>query len=132
MENCNLKIFQTISIFREEFLIMIQVRISIIEGQFAWRSFEEFIRVSNGTITVKAFMCSLSGNQKEMNGYFTVDAFDPFGGAVEVQFGYGPEMIGIISVLDIQAATEALNPIFSHEAIPEATNAWLETVIDQP
>jgi hypothetical protein len=117
-----------INTFNEELFHMINVKVTIIEGKFTVGQYSPFIRATNGTATAHAFVNSISGNQKEINGSFTTDAFDGFTTPFTIQFGIGQEVLGSFENVTT-AAIAPLDPLFADVVVPDATNAWLETIL---
>lgn len=128
MDNFNLFIIQTVGSYEESYFNMACIKIVIIQGKFPIRSMPEFVRVNTGSSTIEAFQVNVSGNQKEMTGYFTTDAFSTITGNSNIEFGYGEDIIGIFSDVDINATILPLNATTSSAAFPDADNAWLETI----
>lgn len=102
---------------------MIEIRIINTDGKFQHRAFPISINVGS----VKSFITLISGNQKELIGYFTVDAFTGFSNNEIVIFGYVSEPIGSILGVNVLNPTP-LPPLFSGIPYQTATNAWLQSL----
>ncbi|MEJ7645305.1 MAG: hypothetical protein WKF87_11975 [Chryseolinea sp.] len=128
MDNFTVEISITAAPFNEEIRIMIRIKVTMILGKFARRAYQQFVKVKDTTQSVTSFMCNMSPNQKELNGYFATDALASFTGAADVEFGFGPEVTGYVPVPSIQASIKPLPPILSGTSLPEANNAWLQSI----
>ena len=117
-----------INTFNEELYHMINVKVKIVEGKFTVSQSTPFIRAIHGTSTAHAFITSVSGNQKEINGSFTTDAFAGFTTPFTIEFGIGQQVLGSFENTTA-AAIEPLDPLFAGVVVPDATNAWLETIL---
>lgn len=118
-----------INTFNGNLYHMINVRITIDQGKFPLLSLQVFVRVTQGTNTVYSWLTRVSGNQKELNASFTTDAFDAFTGNVDVEFGYGSEIMGVIEDVDINNVIISLDPLFSGTPAAMADNTWLQNTI---
>lgn len=126
--NFILHIDHVINTFNDELYHMININVAIAEGKFTVGQSAPFIRATNGTVTVNAFVNSISGNQKELNGSFTTDAFDSFTTPFTIQFGMGQQVLGSFDNVTT-AAIQPLDPLFADVVVPNADNAWLETIL---
>lgn len=102
---------------------MIEIRIINSDGKFEHRAYPISINVGS----VKSFITLISGNQKELIGYFTVDAFTGFSNSETVSFGYLSLPVGSILGVNVLNPTP-LPPLFSGIPHQIATNAWLLTL----
>jgi len=66
---------------------VLQLKILDDLGKFSHQSESMIIRVTDGTHEAVAFSNWLSGNQKELYGIFTTDAFSGFSTNSTIQFG---------------------------------------------
>jgi len=114
--------------FNEQLYHMIHAKIRIIEGKFTVSQSTPFIRATGGASTAYSFSTSISGNQKEINGSFTTDAFAGFTTPFTIEFGIGQQVLGSFENTNA-AAIEPLDPLFADVVVPDATNAWLETIL---
>lgn len=130
MENFTIGIVQVINTFNNELFKMININVRIINGKFPIRALEEYVSVTDGNTRVSCFMANISGNQKEINASFTTNAFTIFSGNVNIEFGYGNEIMGVFENFDIHNNILPLNPIFADVNAPNADNAWLQNILD--
>jgi len=128
MSNHTLRLTHVIHTFSEALYHMINVNIKTADGKFAITQSIPFIRAADGVSTAHAFVTSISGNQKEINGSFTIDAFAGFTTPFTIQFGVGQQVLGSFENVT-SAAIEPLDPLFADVVVPDATNAWLETIL---
>jgi len=128
MYNYITNIAHVITTINDDYYVMIDIRLTLTEGRFPVSALHEFVRVTDANESVMSFMCQLSGNRKEMHGYFATDAFDNFIGAVTIEFGYGAQPIGSIPMTGIQGHIDPLNTIFAASGIPDAATALLKTI----
>jgi hypothetical protein len=102
---------------------MIEIRIVNSDGKFEHRAYPISINVGS----VKSFITLISGNQKELIGYFTVDAFTGLSTSETLGFGYGFESIA--SIINVNVSNPIpLPPLFSSIPYQIATNAWLQSL----
>jgi hypothetical protein len=125
MENFDSNIIKVITDIKDIQCYMLQVKVRTLSGLFAVRAIPEKVWVESGATIIDAVKTSVSGNQKEMNGYFATDAFAGMTSAT-IFFGYGPEIKGMLETSDIQ---NLIQPAFAIiPGIPDATNAWLQNI----
>jgi len=96
-------------------------------GKFPQRALEEGLRVTDGINSVDSFRCVISGNQKELIAFFTVDAFTNFATNSKIEIIYGRyDVTGSIENVNVHKVIlpDYLEDI-SHEI---ADNAWLASV----
>lgn len=74
---------------------------------------------------VYAERAELSGNQKELYGYYATDAFDGIT-AAEIVFLAGTVELAFIEVPNLQDLIEP--DLFASTGYPDATTAWLQTI----
>lgn len=108
---------------------MIGIKVTITDGKFPVRAPVESMRVTDGAQVVSAFLVSLSGNQKEMNGSFATDAFNIFSGEVSIQFGYGGEIYGVIEHVD-PANISPFGTGLAGIIFPDADNNLIQSLTD--
>ena len=108
---------------------MIELRITIGNpGLFINGALPYGLKITDGTNETFGFYCEISGNQKELITFFTVDAFSLFSSSSEIIFGYAsiPDS-EIISGVDVTAI-----PLLSAELeiIPHqiADDLWLSSL----
>ena len=130
MNNYTIIIAHVINTFNDELLRMINVKVTIDKGKFPLRALPEYVSVSDESNRVSCFKACISGNQKEINASFTTDAFAIFPGNVNIEFGYGGEILGGFENFDIHNNILPLNPIFADVNAPDADNAWLQNILD--
>lgn len=85
----SITIQQALKEFNEAHYLAIEVKIVSTDQKFEHRANPMIISVLDGAHAVGSFMTYISGNQKELVGCFTVDAFTGFSNVVTVQFGTG-------------------------------------------
>lgn len=128
MSDFNFLISQTINSFNQDYRRMISIRITKATGKFPIRSVPEFVRVRSGGNTVDAFMTGFSGDQKELTGFFTTDAFVGFPANADVEFGFGDKVMDRLENIDINASIVQLPALLASVAAPDADNAWLQSI----
>jgi hypothetical protein len=129
MDNFNISFSRTLYTFNEQLYSVIKANISIISGTFTHRAERLFVFAFNSTNTVEAFSCMISPNKKNINAFFTIDAFNVFSGNTSIGFGYGIVPIHIFENIDINNSTiEPLDPLISGISALDADNAWLESL----
>jgi hypothetical protein len=117
-----------INTFNDELYHMINATVTITNDKFTVSQYTPFIRATNGTVIVYAFTTSISGNQKQISGSFTTDAFAGFTTPFTIQFGIGQEVLGSFENVTT-AAIQPLDPLFADVVVPNADNTWLETIL---
>lgn len=130
MENFNISIDRVINTYDGEYFHMINVKVTIIKGKFPRRALPEYVSVTDGVHRVSSFMARVSDNEKELNASFTTDAFSVFSAPVNIEFGYGGEIMGVFENFDIHHNIVPLAPILSGVNVPDADNAWLQNIIN--
>lgn len=117
------QVAETLKDYNQSTFKMIVVKIIISEGKFEYTAIPIIVMVEN----IRSFLTVISGNQKELMGYFTVDAFTELSNSETVTFGYGTEIIGSIPNVNVLNPTP-LPPLFSGIPYQTATNAWLQSL----
>lgn len=87
-----------------------------------------FVEVSDSSTSVKSFLIRISGNKKDLIGYFTSDAFDAFSGNVTISFGYGEITIDMFENINISAIIIPLSPLLTSLNAPLGDNDWLNSL----
>jgi hypothetical protein len=123
-----LHMVHVINTFNDELYHMINATVTITNDKFTVSQYTPFIRATNSTVIVYAFTTSISGNQKQISGSFTTDAFAGFTTPFNIQFGIGQEVLGSFDNVTT-AAIQPLDPLFADVVVPNADNAWLETIL---
>lgn len=119
-------ITETLKDYSNELYKMIEIRIILPNSKFEHRAVPLQLTVVDGFNKVRAFINQLSGNQKELMAYFTVDAFTGFAGNATIEFGYD-SLLDSIDNVDIQNITPL--PAFLVDVPHQiADNAWLATL----
>jgi hypothetical protein len=129
MSNFTLQMNHVINAFNEELYHMINVKVKIVNGKFPVGAIHPFINASDGTEKAYSFITQISGNQKEINGSFTTDAFAGLASNFTIEFGLGQEVLGSFENITTSAIAP-LDPLFSDVTAPDATNAWLEDLLN--
>jgi len=106
---------------------IIVIKIKKKGGKFSQFSLEPFVSVINGTTTVKSFLTGLSGDEKEIVGCFTSDAFVSFSGLSQVIFGYGRAPMDSFDNVDIVAVKVPLDPMLASLNAPLGDTTWLNS-----
>jgi hypothetical protein len=130
MNNFSLNVALVIDTFNDELRKMINAKITRLDGLLAHRAPQEHVLATNGTITVPAFYAVVSQNQREINAFFTTDAFTVFSGPVNIEFGYGGEVLGVFENFDPTGDIDPLAPVFDGITAPDADNDWLEQILN--
>ena len=128
MSNFTLQMDHVIHTFNDALYHMINVKIKIVDGKFPVTSVAPFINATDGITTAHAFSTAVSGNQKEINGNFTSDAFTGMTTDFTIEFGFGKETTGSFEHVTA-AAIEPLDPVFSSVTVPDADNTWLQNLL---
>jgi len=105
----------------------IGVKVSLISSKFEHRALPYILTITNDSEEVNAFRCFLSGNQKEIISYFTVDAFTNFTNNASIQIRYLENDIFTIENVDIQNIPP-LPDFLSGVPYSIADNAWLQSI----
>ena len=123
-------IAETFIQFNNELYKMIEIRIISINSKFQPGAMSFVVKVQDAANGIYAFRVSLSGNQKELSAFFTVDAFENFSNNSDVKFGYGFNLTNTISNVNVHEVIPLLS-VF--EDIPHeiADNDWLESIQQQ-
>lgn len=103
---------------------MIRLKVIGTGAKFTHRALPLILSVNDGVHQRTAFMTEISGNQLELDAFFTTDGFAAFGTSSTVSFGYGNDLGTEISGVDV-TAVEALPPFFSSYTFSDADDAWL-------
>ena len=106
---------------------MIQFKIVNTNGRFEHRALPIIAVVSDGVNEVGSFINIISGNQKELRAYFTVDAFTGFSSSSTFNFGYGYEFENSIAGINVQAIP-SLSAFFTSIPHQIADNNWLASL----
>lgn len=120
----------TLGNFNDQLIKIISIVIKNDSDLFVERSIREYVTVSDGTNSVSAFFTDLTPNLKYLRASFTTDAFAIFTGNVEIKFGYGDDVLGTFSAIDINAAVLAAIPpqLVANGTFTIANNAWLASL----
>lgn len=89
MSNYSLSVKEMVNQFSGVFYQVIEINIKNIDGKFLHSSRNLFVRVSDSNASLDSFFVLLSGNQKELRGFFITDAFNIFTANVTISFGDG-------------------------------------------
>lgn len=106
---------------------IIVIKIKVSSDKFLHTSQEPFITVINGTIETKSFLRELSGNENELLGYFTTDAFDLFTGLSTITFGSGHFVFDAFENIDINGVITPLDSVLASLNAPLGDNVWLNS-----
>lgn len=114
--------------YEDDMYLTLELRIFITSsvGTFDIRSTPLKSWITDGTHTVEAFANILSGNQRELISYYTVDAFSLFSFPATIHFGYG-DTDSIIENVNV-SQVDALPPLYDTPYII-ANNAWLTSAL---
>lgn len=118
---------EIINDFEQNLYKMIEIRVLSSNDKFQHRAIPIWLSVEDNNNVANGFSFALSGNQKELIAYFTVDAFTGFSHNSSILFGYGTEVIsgfGNFSPQNIPPLPDFLASI-PHSI---ADNAWLQTL----
>jgi hypothetical protein len=86
------------------------------------------LTVTDGVQGVDSFITIISGNQKELIAYFTVDAFTNFSNNSKIEIVYGGyDVTGAIENVNVHNVT-ALPAILATIPHEIADNEWLENL----
>jgi hypothetical protein len=121
-------ITETLKEFQGTLYKMIEIRVTTNSSKFPRRALPEGLRVSDNTNSVNSFITKISGNQKELISFFTVDAFTNFTDNSKIEIVYGGyDVMGTIENVNVHNVT-ALPAIL--ETIPHeiADNNWLANI----
>jgi hypothetical protein len=122
-------ITETLKEVQDTLYKMIEIRVILANSKFQQRALVSCLRVSDNTNnSVDSFITIISGNQKELMAYFTVDAFTNFSNNSKIEIVYGGyDVAGAIENVNVHNIT-ALPTILA--AIPHeiADNDWLENL----
>lgn len=121
------KIQQTLKEYDSILYLMIEIRTVLSEGMLEHRAFPIGLSVIDDNHKVDSFISIISGNQKELLSYFTVDAFADFSNNSEIRFGYSTELLNIIENVNVHDVTPLPDIL---EDIPHeiADNDWLNSL----
>jgi len=125
--NLSYTIQQTLKEYNIILYLMIEIRVVLSDSKFEYRAIPIGLTVTDSVNSVNSFISIISGNQKELLTYFTVDAFTNFTNNSEIRFGYGSELIDVIGNVNIHDVLPLLSIL---ESIPHqiADNAWLQNI----
>lgn len=121
------KIQQTLKEYDNILYLMIEIRVVLSEGKLEHRAIPIGLSVTDNNNSVDSFISIISGNQKELLTYFTVDVFTNFSNNSEIKFGYGAELINVIENVNVHAVAQLPDLL---ENIPHeiADNNWLNSL----
>lgn len=123
----NVEIREILRDFRNDYLKMIEFKITNERGNFKESSGIPYIYLTDGTNDVKSFTTLLSGNKKEIIGYFTIDAFNVLPQNVTALFDDGSGSSYFIHKVDLNTK-EPLYTIFNGIPHNNADSNWLSTL----
>lgn len=103
---------------------MILLKIKSDDQKFEHMAEPNIIVADDGTLQAYSFMNDISGNQRELIGYFTTDAFVGFGSSVTLRFIHNFEVYGEITGFDV-GTLEPLPSFYSSYTYTDADNNWL-------
>lgn len=104
------------------------ITISNLDSKFQYTSQNPFVTVFDANISVTSFLTRISGNKKDLLGYFTSDAFDIFTGNVSISFGDGESPIDVFENIDIHSVIIPLDPLLASLDAPMGDNDWLNSL----
>lgn len=121
------KISETLTEINKELYKTIEIKIFSIDSKFTVMDIPFVLKVEDNVNEVSAFMTFMSGNEKELFTYFTVDAFINFSTNSDIKFGYGNNFENVIENVNVHNLDilPALLESIPHEI---ADNAWLQSV----
>lgn len=102
--------------------------ISNLDSKFQYTSQNPFVTVFDVNESVTSFLTRISGNKKELIGFFTTDAFDIFLGNVNISFGYGESPIDIFENINIHSVIIPLDSLLASLNAPMGDNDWLNSL----
>ncbi|HZH86668.1 MAG TPA: hypothetical protein VFD77_05075 [Brumimicrobium sp.] len=97
-------------------------------NKFMISSRNPFVTVSDSNGFIDSFLVELSGNQKELIAFFTIDAFTIFTGNVSIVFGDGISSDGSFLNIDINSIIEPLDPLAASLNPLPGDNDWLNSL----
>ena len=98
------------------------------DSKFQYTSQNPFVTVFDANESVTSYLTRISGNKKDLLGYFTSDAFDIFPGNVPISFGDGESPIDIFENIDIHNVIQPLDPFYDNYNAPPVDNDWLNSL----
>lgn len=111
--------------YQNNYLKAIRVKITSDKRDFRHVAAKPYVRVLDVSTSVDAFRVEISGNQKEINALFTIDAFNSIATLNHISFGYGDKEIYLFENVDINNNISTLIAPFDGIVVPVADNYWL-------
>jgi hypothetical protein len=127
MSTYSLRAAEVVAQYNDANYKMIEVTITVDEGKFMIGALSYRVTASDGVTTAESFMAFASPNGKEIQAYFTTDAFTGMAGPITVEVSYGAPIFAIENV-KIAAILTPLPAFLAALGYPDADNAWLANV----
>lgn len=129
MSNFSYDIMQTIEFFNGSPVQINIIKIIAVNAfVFSEQSSIPFVKVIDNSSSIDSFSSRITGNKKEIHGFFTTDSFSIFSGNVSLEFGFSNLVIDEFENIDINNGVSVLDPIYAGLSAPLGDNAWLASL----